>query len=281
MSRKKGWFSLLYKAVRGKLFAEQDVRSCKEHAADYQLLRGGGQLNTVVLGDSHAKYGVYPAAFSRYTFNAGEVSADLYTSYHLGRQLLEQYPSIKIMILIYSCFSAGFDLSQSAEKWRCALYSKFLGVPWRNIPFPFKVGLLFLKKSIIPTREANPKGWTEPSWFFPANTPLGPRVAGHMRHYTHYGKKQLSYLYALRDLCAKKKKRFIVVAAPARSDYRQELYRLCAKENINPWEDVEDKTNFEFINAQDWLTDNYFGDFDHLNQAGAVEFSKRLDKLLG
>lgn len=238
-------------------------------------------MNTVVLGTSHAKYGVYPDAFSRCVFNAGETSGDLYTSYHLGRRLLEQYPTIQTVVLVYSFFNAGFDLSKSSEKWRCALYSKFFGVPLRKIPFPFKAGLLFLKKNIRPLRAADAKGWTAPDVFFPADAPVKERVAGHWRLFTRYGKEPLAYLYALRALCVRMGKRLVVVAAPSRSDYRRELARLCARENINPYADVEGQEGFEFINAQDWLADEYFGDFDHLNRSGAVEFSKRLDKLLG
>lgn len=282
MSRKKSFFRLLRHAICGRIFSEEDVRSCKKRVTDYRALAEEKErLETIFLGASHAKYGIYPNAFSSFVFNAGEVSADLYTSYHLGRLLLERYPSIQTVVLIYSFFNAGFDLSKTSDNYLCALYSNFLGVPWRKIPFPFQLGLRFLKHNIYPKREPNPKGWTAPTSFFPEDASVEARVEGHWRLFTCYGKAPLQYLYALQELCSQKGKRLVVVVSPMRSDYRQKLKRLMDKTKINLYEDLENKKNcFELIHAEDWLTDEYFGDFDHLNQKGAIEFSKRLNKLL-
>ena len=58
---------------------------------DYQITPAE-KVKRLILGDSHAVYGVYTEHRTPYTFNAAEISADLFTIFHIGKSCLAKFP---------------------------------------------------------------------------------------------------------------------------------------------------------------------------------------------
>ncbi len=86
------------------------------------LTANGGEIETLILGSSHAVYGVYPDSFSSSAFNAAHVSQTFHYDYVVLSQVMESLPNLKHLIIPVSYFSFRTSLDQSAESWRIKNY---------------------------------------------------------------------------------------------------------------------------------------------------------------
>ena len=97
------------------------------------LDRSADSIDILILGSSHAFYGVNPEYFSLKAFNAANVSqsfdydARIYNAYFKG----EPYPDY--LILSVSAFSFWERLESTDEHWRSRKYSIYMGFgSWRD-----------------------------------------------------------------------------------------------------------------------------------------------------
>lgn len=277
--RNKPIFNQLCHALRGRFYSQTLQKDMALRKANYNALEGHTP-EIIFLGGSHARFAFYPDAFDAYSFNAGELSADCFIMYHLGKKLLEEYPSIKKVVLMLSFYNGGFDLSKTGDYNLTALYNKFLGIPWRPLFFPCKFAAALINTHKYLPKCGDPKGWEGEKPFFPPDFPVGKRVAGHIKQATKYGSAQWQYVEKLRNLCSTTGRDLILCSSPLRSDYRQEMHRQFELHNLNPWREISNVNTYRFIDTEDWIPDEGFGDMDHLNLSGAVQFSKKLNQLL-
>ncbi|WP_428077832.1 hypothetical protein [Candidatus Avelusimicrobium alvi] len=234
-------------------------------------------IQTIICGASKARYDVYPNTLEMFTFNAGEVSADLYTTFFLVKSLLYRCPNVQNIILFYSFYNIGYDLSKSNFKALCPLFSSYLNVPLPPISKTLKWGvyLKILRSNVKPNRQASPTGDDFPGIF--TKQDIDALAHKHYKQATKYGQNQWSWFIKLHELCALLQKRLIVVFPPERTDYRQSLSKLQNKENIYaPFHTLKQLV----IDTREWMEDNYFGDESHLSREGAKIYTDKLNKAL-
>lgn len=251
---------------------DKTFKSYWHRKRDYKITPAEN-VKRLILGDSHAVYGVYTEHNNPYTFNAAEISADLFTIFHIGKSCLAKFPNLEQVVCVYSPYFNGFDLSKCSENWPCVCLWLALGIPLRKVPL--RIFLRICRKMFTNAwpdcYAGNAYGWVAPSDFFPT---FVRRVEGHYRLATKYGKAELAYLSQLKELCKKTKKSLLVVFSPARKDYKETINNLGGS-IFQPFYDEFGK-GIPVLDLYhcDLFTDSDFGDMDHLNKQGAMKMSK-------
>ncbi len=265
----------IIRQIQGKELKASSIQDFVNRQQDYLHLPAE-KIEQLVCGSSSAQYGIYPEELTPYTFNAGETASDLFTTYHLMHQLLEKCPHVKRVLLFYSFWNAGYNLSKSNNKWLCPLFTFFLSVPSRTLPsltdfgFRFK---LWRARHKTPTRPPQPKGWNHPNSFTTIDTET--LFALNFKQATKYGSAEKQWLLAFEKLT--KDKKLIIVYPPMRSDYKK-LYEKLYKQQIDAL--YLNPDYWTIIDARDWMDSQYFGDPIHLTKEGAKIFSKKLNQYL-
>ena len=238
-----------------------------------------GKIEQFCVGDSRARYNIYPPAFSIYTWNAGESAADLYISYHMAKFLLSQCPHVKRVILVYAFYDRGYTLSKSNNRKLSTVFNYFFPwIPWRPIPRILHLVLitkLWLNRKMKPNRSPDPYGIDHPKEYT-QNT--GYLINANVKQAIKYGSEPLHFLKELKTLCKKYNTELCICIPPERRDYRALL-----KEKMDTCQLLRDdlsSLNLPVIDARNWISDTFFGDGYHLNEEGAVEFSRRLNTFL-
>lgn len=270
-------FKEFYDNLKGKPVSKDEIQQFVNRREDYKHLPAD-KIQQIAAGSSIARYGVDPDAFSLYTFNAGEIAADLQAHFYIIRFLLDKCPGVKRVVLFDSFYTRGYDLSKSNNKRLCTLQARFLPVPARAVPksLDWGIKLKCWRYHLTPNRPPHPKGTDFPKQFTPAQN-MEELVNKHIKLTTKYGHKPWEWFLRLKDLCTEKQVRLVVCLPPVRSDY----YGILKKKR-NPQKDKEDflRLNVPVIDAQEWIEDRFFGDECHLTPEGANFFSRRLDKAL-
>jgi hypothetical protein len=90
------------------------------------------QIEILVMGSSHANFGINPLYFGRPAYNFSNASQCLYQDYKVLLKYLPECKNVKMVIIPISYFSIQSDLAKSPEAWRCAYYAFYLGVQAGN-----------------------------------------------------------------------------------------------------------------------------------------------------
>ncbi len=91
-----------------------------EHAQDVEC---------IVLGSSHAYYGIQPTYFTCNTFNAAHVSQSLNFDNHILGKYESNMDALKYVILPISYFTLASSLEQGDEAWRVTKYVLYYDSP--------------------------------------------------------------------------------------------------------------------------------------------------------
>lgn len=270
----------LYDNLRGKTISVEEIQRFLNRKNDYVHMPAE-KIEQLVLGASVAAYGIYPPAFSVYTWNAGEVSADLFTNYHLARFMLDRCPRLKRIVLLYSFYNKGLDLSKTNEKKLSILYSLFIpGIPFRRVSPRSLYWGMRLKirryKNLRPNCTPYADGMYFPN-IFGTESDMHSILAKHIKTATKYGTAPWQYFLKLANVCRERKVQLVVCFPPQRSDY------------YKAWQESQDNADLfsrftslhiPVIDARNWISDDLFGDFYHLKLDGAKHFSALLEKAL-
>jgi hypothetical protein len=92
------------------------------------------EVDTLVLGSSHAYYGIRPGGLSGSAFNLAYVNQTLYHDYRLLSQVAPQLQRLNRVIVTVGYVSLFFQLSRSElEGWREYYYNQEWGIPPRYV----------------------------------------------------------------------------------------------------------------------------------------------------
>lgn len=89
------------------------------------------ELETLVLGSSHAYYDINPKYIDQIAFNAGAVSQSLDLDLAILKRYEHKFNDLKHIVLPVSYFTFYGELSKSPEKWRMKDYVLYLDL---NVP---------------------------------------------------------------------------------------------------------------------------------------------------
>lgn len=256
----------------------------------------------LVLGASHAWYGIDPASLSRPAHNLGYVSQTLYFDSSLLHRALERphRPTTVIQVLSYTSLTEELDrLPDGARSWS---YQRAFGIaPPPGLPLldsrrfsrVFYMGnwraLKLALRGFRPDARQigiQPDGWLR---FHPErDTALEPGFLARRRlEEWRSGMRpsllptQKSRLRSMLSLCARNNVRMVLVLTPV----RRELTSILDPKTEQDLHDFLDTLSRTGTTVQDFTRSSAYGpqdfvDMDHLGRAGAQRFSRHLDSLL-
>lgn len=261
------------------------------------LTEQGEEVETLILGSSHAVYGVYPDTFSSLAFNAAHVSQTLHYDYVILSQVIEALPDLRTLIVPVSYFSFRTSLEHSAESWRIKNYHLYYDCEdcdksWNHrleiVNGAFSANLrrswnwLRNKQDEVNSTRLGygTKHINKPDGDLQATAALA--AERHTHDSDEFVAENQKYLTKLIELARKKGVKVVLLTMPGSSYYRelleenqlQEMREICQQWATNPdisYLDLLDDTSFQ---------DEDFRDGDHLNLQGAVKLSQYVDSVI-
>ena len=255
----------------------------------------------LILGSSHAYFGILPEELGEKAFNLSGLSQSLYYDRGLVEACLGTMPALKTVILPVSYHSLEMQLDETVERWRAYYYRYEWGLPhrdWhmachvRNFSAYFLEGRtigprkVFLGKIRNVERDFDPAGgWTNrvslsglPDEAFDADLETDAPIAL-KRHHSYMNPKNLPENERLVEKLAQELSgrgiQLAMVTLPVSQYYargidpaayqrmQSTLHRLCQSRCLNYLVDPR-FTDADFCNA------------DHLNLEGAKKFTRLL-----
>mgnify|MGYP001161530148 FL=1 len=102
---------------------------------DQQLQNIAANVQTLVMGDSHAFYGINPAYFKDPTFNLSNISQSLLTDELLLEKHIANLPALKTVFINISYFTLSAKDNALESNWRKYFYHHNMGITAPSISF--------------------------------------------------------------------------------------------------------------------------------------------------
>ena len=102
---------------------------------DQQLQKVAADIQTLVMGDSHAFYGVNPEYFKDPTFNLSNISQSLLTDELLLEKHIANLPALKTVFVNISYFTLSAKDNALESNWRKYFYHHNMGITAPSISF--------------------------------------------------------------------------------------------------------------------------------------------------
>lgn len=251
-------------------------------------------VEVLVMGSSHANFGIDPQYFGRPGFNIANTSQCLPQDYQLLLKYLPECKNLKLVLVPISYFTLQTDLALSPEAWRCACYSVYMGVNadasasgWElrnNSALALWEGPIDVLKNLkkIKKLRINEFGYQAPE-------PNKQRVDEVINDRT--GQERVAYhnqimnpsvlqlnlavLGQMAELLKKKNIQMVLLVTPVYQTYARHVAAKNYETMVNGIAAVSKRYG---IKSYNYFYDNRFdiGDFldnDHLNERGAKKFS--------
>ncbi|WP_392565687.1 hypothetical protein RHO15_08905 [Utexia brackfieldae] len=242
-----------------------------EIASKKRSLDNAGEIEVLAIGSSHGAHSFNSSIIDK-SFNLCTTSQDLYYSNQLYDYVINKQNKIKTVIVYFSVFSNGYDVSKTSSKDICAFFKKVFNINYQNenreieqIYKKYKrinIKSLDLKESI--------NGFIEASTFI-KDGDIKSRASKHLRE---AGRKpeQLKHLVSLIRKCKKNSHDLLIIIPPSRADYKIHI-----EPNIfNNIKEIAKKYNLKIIDlfASEIFDYDDFGDSDHTNIKGAIKLTE-------
>lgn len=254
------------------------------------LSRCRNEIETLVLGSSHALYGYWA---EKGEFNLAEPSQDLFCSYKVLEHWINKGMSrLKRVILFVDVFAPGNVLAKSSECFRLVTYRHLYGLdvkPLRSdtaLGFSYdEVEKLFSRQVVQyhPLEDRAYRGNFSKKDGKPFKAPdstLQARVASHLK--LNKG-DELRRIDKMIDLLNARGIDLVLVEPPLREDFRRELPEDRERLREALYRDVSQLTKVRRIDLIDCeaFKRGDFNDMDHLNEKGARKLAKIVRSMLG
>ena len=297
----------LYLANMNSLYKEK-ANGLLEHANEIEIL---------ILGNSHATYGVDPSSFSAFAFNIANVGQSIYFDKELTLQNLKKLKNLKYVLISLDYHSLYFS-SQKGERNIWSYYGNGIKHPSEDYnkadisPFLFgydpRVSFSLLKKGIL-----NKWKFRDHDFFIDYDVELGVLLTDTIEKgyvsfsgtdstffNTNYYTNKINGFDNLVNSSPSEKKlvlneldqlistlqnngiKPILFSTPTFKEYNTFLDSSIINNNLIDSKNLCKKYNMEFWNYainHDFIKREFFNP-DHLNKKGAERFSKILDSRL-
>ncbi|GEM54868.1 hypothetical protein B0A58_08435 [Flavobacterium branchiophilum NBRC 15030 = ATCC 35035] len=269
---------------------------------DYQVKKSyldlhAGQIKTLILGSSHTFYGLDPRYIASNCYNASYISQPL--NYDL--EILEKYDTrfeqLQTIIVPIDYFSLYFTLNGGASDWRIKNYVIYYGFePQNEVSKHFEIlnvkfkdnikriwSFYFKNKSAITTEKL---GWgNEYQSKYKKNLVATGKTAAkrHGSKSKKHFKNNVKIVNDIIEYARKKHCKLILVTSPAYKTYTDQLH-------IEQLEQIETQIQkfvklnrhvcyYNFLKDSSFIATDFY-DADHLNEKGALKWSKKIQLLL-
>lgn len=268
---------------------------------DYQLkvnfyLSHASDIQTLILGNSHAYYDLNPAFFKKYTFNGAGVAqsldldADIFFKYENG------FTELRYLIISISDMSFFFKL-EDLNKWRVKNYAIYYNIhtscdPAENaeiLSLPFSINRhrlisYYLHHEAAVTSSDLGYGVDHKSGqTTDLNAAATRTIQKHKVTDFRNFEQQKAALGKMISFCHDKKIKVILFIPPGYSAYSSHVDSVQLGITLNTCRDFTRMyNNVYFFNLlKDTLfTESDYFDADHLNEIGAKKLSLKMDSIL-
>lgn len=254
------------------------------------LDKNSDKIEVLILGSSHAFFGLNPIYFSNNCFNASYVSQTLDYDLEILKKYENKWSKLKTVVLPVSYFSLFEKLKECSESWRVKNYTIYYKMK-ASKSFKEYSEVLSSKLEIIIERISsyyfkgeNPHSSTSLGWGDVYNSKDGKNLIEtgkitakkHTYDDFHSYPDIVSTLQSIISFCNKKNVQVILFMPPAYETYRDNLNRAQLTLTIQKTSDLANSnTNCTYINlmADTTFKATDFYDADHLNEIGARKLS--------
>jgi len=268
---------------------------------DYQYKKkyldmNSSQVETLILGSSHALYGLNPDYFSSTAFNASHVSQSLDIDFEILKKYQHNFENLETVILPISYFTLYSKLAEGPESWRVKNYTIYYGL---HAPYSAKYHSEFLGNQLdVNIQRLFSYYWQGKSHISCDSLGWGTGFnSGNSRDLFETGRSaakkhtktnihtqggqavfnnNISILCSIIQWCHEKKVKVLLLTPPAYKTYRLDLNPEQLNTTLKTARDVSTKFNNCFYlnllnNSQ--FTQSDFYDADHLSDKGAEKLS--------
>ena len=273
-------------------------------------LETANELEILILGNSHANYGVDPAAFDNYAYNLANVNQSIYFDKRLAEKLLPRLKNLKFVLINVSYHSFSFSSQGARDIW--SFYGHGIKYKDKNyileqlsptlFAYPLKVILSYLKRDVINHLIYNGNGVN-----FPVQKGVSIKDSIQNGYIGFEGRNRSRFLknkYKERAVIFNSKVRNsrntidviddldsfierliaqgitpVLFTTPTYSEYNIYLNSELLKETKGKIKQKAKKFDipyWDFMNLDSFKIENFY-DMDHLNKEGAYKFSQILN----
>lgn len=253
------------------------------------------EVQTLVLGSSHAFYGIRPEYLGPHAFSLANVSQDLHHDAFLLGYWAEHYRHLRTVIVpisYFTCFSHGLEHGQ--ESYRCRFYKIYMDCDYYpdfstyNIELPnLRAVKDKLQKWLRPKPDPgyDAYGWGTTNTLANKDSVAWQRgdeaAAAVKRHYfSNWDALETNYAYLseMADFCHHHGIRMVLVTTPCWKSYVSQLDAKQLGKMSQCIRRLQKEKGLTYLN---YLKDSRFGpddfyDSNHLSEIGAEKFSKIL-----
>jgi hypothetical protein len=251
------------------------------------------EIETLILGSSHAYYGIDPIYFSMNTFNASHISQSLDYDYEILKQYDEKLINLKTVVIPVSYFTLWGKLSKGKEAWRIKNYVLYYGMANNNRKYHFELsGNKFTTNisRVISYLQGNNVSCSEQGWGTDYNSQKAQNLEkagkiGAKRHtiddiHSLQNKEvfndNILILDSIISLCQRHNADVFFFTPPAYHTYRQHSNEEQLNMTIKTATEIANKySNCTYINMiadSSFVSTDYY-DADHLSEVGAKKLS--------
>ena len=269
---------------------------------DYSLKRNyldknSNKIEVLILGSSHAFFGLDPVYFSNNCFNAGYVSQTLDYDLEILKKYDDRWSKLKTVVLPVSYFSLFEKLVECSESWRVKNYTIYYKMsPAKSYKeysevLSSKLEIILNRISSYYIKDENPLSSSPLGWGNVYNSKDGRnlietgKIAAKRNTYNDYHSYPdlVSYLQSIISFCNKKNVQVILITPPAYETYRDNLNKdqlaLTIQKSL---EFAKGYNKCIYINllADTAFKATDFYDADHLNEIGARKLSQLINGII-
>ena len=255
------------------------------------------EARVLIMGNSHAFYGINPDHFSQKTFNLSNISQGLKIDELLLNKHLDEFRKVKNLILTIDYFTLS-QKDEASQTWRMYFYKEDMDLDFPEIssldPKAYSLALaprIDLTWNIVKTYiqkgtlvECGKNGWAIKEGVGPDNNELMAKgiASKHedgLKDFTH----NIQRLNRIIKKCKERDIRLILVTMPVTSYYAQNINNKKLTDIIKACNSLASANScVQYVNLfkDARFSNSDFYDTDHLNRAGAKKCSEILDSYL-
>ena len=251
------------------------------------------EIETLILGNSHAYRGFNPRYFSDRTFNAANVSQSIDYDFRIFHSHKEKLKNLKNIVCTISYNSYFSRLKMGESSWRAKNYNIYFGfnpfVDFELTSNSLKYNFNRLKNFYLEDKssiECDPQGYSPYMGTMEAKKFDKSCINATKRHRKKnntYLQENIKYISDIAVFCEKENKNLLLITPPVSNCYRNNLNDNQLEEMMRLSDSIAAKyMSCKYMNM---MQDSSFkkSDFynaDHLNDSGASKLSVMVNKFL-
>lgn len=264
------------------------------------MQRNAGSVKTLVLGSSHALYGIRPDCLDTNAFNLANVSQRFAQDLYLLKRWKDEYKNLKTVILPISTFSFfARELEYGQESYRCRFYRIYMNCDlypffslynleisdYKSAKDKMKSALysFFVKKanwgcdkygwSAHSLSEKNMNKWNNGSEAEAA-------VTRHTAQNWDYINKNYNDVKDIAEFCKQRQIQLVFITIPCWHSYYDNFPKEQLSKMHSLIRSIQQEYNifyFDYLKDKRFNADDFY-DSNHLSDIGATKFTNILNK---